>query len=991
MPFCVSCGHELQAGARFCGACGAPADSAAASDELRKTVTVLFCDLTGSTALGESLDPEPLRALLARYFERMKGIVERHGGTVEKFIGDAVMAVFGIPQAHEDDALRAVRAAAEMRGALTELGLQGRIGVTTGEVVTGTEERLATGDAVNVAARLEQAAAPGEVLLGETTVALVREAVEVEAVEPLALKGKAEPVPAFRLLAVREAPERRHDMAFVGREREQATLLDAWRRAMADSTCELVTVVGDAGVGKSRLVAEVLAQIDARIVHGRCLPYGEGVGYWAVVAVLKQLDLLPAEENAAAVLRSLLGESEAPASPDEIAWAFRKTLERAAADEPLAVLLDDIQWGDENFLDLVEHVVLLFSGAPLLVVCTARPDLLDLRPGWPVTLRLEPLAEDEVDELLPPQLGPDLRGRILRTSGGNPLFVHEMVAMAEETEGEMIVPPNLQALLAARLDQLGRPERAVLERGAVEGEIFHRGSVQALGGDEQVTPRLAALVRKQLIRPDRTQLPGDDGFRFRHLLIRDAAYEALPKAARAELHAAFAHWLEQHGRSLVELDGILAYHLDQAIRYREELGLPRDPNLLADARKRLRASGMRAYAQLYDYPAAIRTLSRALELAGDELDVVAEIYLSDAYKWSFRADEAQESLAAFAARASMAGDRRVELYARLAEATFLTFVEPEGATERLEALIAEAEPELTAADDEFGLYLAARARGQIANMRGRLDQVTAAYDDVAEHGRRAGLVVTTAGWQATGRLVGTTPVHEMLAWIDALDSAEDRNSHVRGALVEGLAMAGRRDEALRELTAFREELEDRGDRHLPAVSAFNSLHVAALAGDLEAAAAFGEAGCRGLEDQGERSVLSSYAPELARVLAELGRLDEAEAWAAKGRALGAADDAMTQFLWRQAKAKVAGRRGDHAEAERLAHEAVEIALETDMLNYQGDAWADLGEVLALAGNAAGAANAYERALDCYERKGNIVSAQRMRALGRESPVRTSAS
>jgi class 3 adenylate cyclase/tetratricopeptide (TPR) repeat protein len=972
MPFCVSCGHELRAGARFCGACGAPAGSAVANEELRKTVTVLFCDLTGSTALGESLDPEPLRALLARYFERMKGIVELHGGTVEKFIGDAVMAVFGIPRAHEDDALRAVRAAAEMGEALPQLGLQGRIGVTTGEVVTGTEERLATGDAVNVAARLEQAAAPGEVLLGEPTVALVRSAVEVDAVEPLALQGKSEPVPAFRLVTVREEPERRHDTAFVGREREQAMLLEAWRRAVAERQCELVTVVGDAGVGKSRLVDEVLAQIDARVVRGRCLPYGEGVGYWAVVAVLKQLDLVPTEENAAAVLRSLLGESEAPASPDEIAWAFRKTLERAAAEVPLVVLLDDIQWGDENFLDLVEHVALLSSGASLLVVCTARPELLELRPAWPVTLRLEPLAEEAVDELLPRQLEPDLRERILRASGGNPLFIHEMVAMAEETEGEVIVPPNLQALLAARLDQLGRPERTVLERGAVEGEIFHRGSVQALSGGEQVTPRLAALVRKQLIRPNRTQLPGDDGFRFRHLLIRDAAYDALPKAARAELHAAFARWLEQHGESLVELDEILAYHYDQSIRYRQELGLPTDPDLVADARKRLRASGMRAYARMYDYSAAIRMLSRTLELAGDELDVVAEIYLADAYKWSFRADEAQGSLAAFAARASAAGDRRAQVYARLAEATLQTFVEPEGATERLETLIAEAEPELAAARDEFGLYLAARARGQIANMRGRLDQVTAAYDDVAEHGRGAGLPVTTAGWQATGRLVGTTPVHEMLAWIDALDSAEDRNSHVRGALVEGLAMADRRDEALRALNALHEELKDRGDRHLPAVSASNSLRVAALAGDLDAAAAFGEAGCRGLEEQGERSVLSR-----ARVLAALGRLDEAEEWAEKGRALGAADDAMTQFLWRQAKAKIAGRRGDHAEAGRLARAAVEIALETDMLNYQGHAYADLGEVLALAGDAAAAA-AYERALDCYERKGNVVSAQRTR-------------
>ena len=253
-------------------------------------MTVLFCDLTGSTALGETLDPERLRALLARYFERMKAIVERHGGSVEKFIGDAVMAVFGVPVLHEDDALRAVRAAVEMRDALPELGLQGRIGVMTGEVVTGTEERLATGDAVNVAARLEQAAQPGEVLIGQPTLALVRDAADVEPIEPLELKGKAEPVPAYRLLRVHDAPERRHGELFVGRERELALLREAWERVQAEQRCELVTVVGDAGVGKSRLVAELLASIEATVVRGRCLPYGEGITYWPVVEVLKQLE-----------------------------------------------------------------------------------------------------------------------------------------------------------------------------------------------------------------------------------------------------------------------------------------------------------------------------------------------------------------------------------------------------------------------------------------------------------------------------------------------------------------------------------------------------------------------------------------------------------------------------------------------------------------------------------------------------------------------------
>jgi class 3 adenylate cyclase/tetratricopeptide (TPR) repeat protein len=978
MAFCAVCGRELGPEARFCEACGAAVAVGPAS-ELRKTVTVLFCDLAGSTALGETLDPEPLRALLSRYFERMKGIVEHHGGTVEKFIGDAVMAVFGIPQAHEDDALRAVRAAAEMRDALPELGLQGRIGVTTGEVVTGTEERLATGDAVNVAARLEQAAAAGEVLLGEPTLALVRDAVEVEAVEPLVLKGKSEPLPASRLLRVREAPERRHDTAFVGREREHEALREASRRALADQRCELVTIVGDAGVGKSRLVAELLASLDERAVRGRCLPYGEGVGYWPVVEVLKQLDLLPEQESAAAAIRSLLGESDAPTSADELAWAFRKTLERAAVDGALVIVFDDIQWGEEPFLDLVEHVALFSSGVPLLLLCIARHELLDKRPTWPVALRLEPLAEEAVEALLPATLEPDLRNRILRAAGGNPLFVHEMVAMAAETEDEVTVPPTLRALLAARLDQLERSERSVLERGAVEGEVFHRGAVQALAGEEQVTPRLASLVRKQLIRPDQAQLPGDDGFRFRHLLIRDAAYDALPKATRAELHAAFASWLEEHGQSLVELDEILAYHYDQAVRYREELGLEPDPDLVTAARERLMATGFRAYTQTHDFGVAARAFERALELAGDEVDVVAAFQHAESLFWGGRGRDALEKIREFAAHAERGGDRRAVLCARLHECAILTYFEPEGATERLEALIDEAVQEFVAAGDEFGLYVAARARGQVANMRGRLDGTAAAFTDAMEHAQRAGIPASVAGWIATGRLYGTTPIHELLGWVETLDAAPRRNSHVRQREIVALAMAGRIDEARARLSTYREELVDRRDRFMLArTDADTALEVEALAGNLEQAALAAEAGCRVLEEDDERSILSSMAGKLGRVLAELGRLEEAEAWAEKGQSLGAEDDAMTQFLCRQAKAKVLARRGEMDAAVRLAREAVDIALETDMLNGQGDVYTDLGEVLALAGGTTGAAEAYELALDCYERKGNVVSARRAR-------------
>jgi class 3 adenylate cyclase len=346
----------------------------------RKVVTVLFCDVVGSTALGESIDPEALQGLLARYFERMKAIVESHGGSVEKFIGDAVMAVFGVPTVHEDDALRAVRAAEEMRDAFNGIGVRGRIGVNTGEVVVGTVERLATGDAVNVAARLQQAADPDEILVGEATHDLVRAAVDAVAVEPLELKGKAGPVAAYRLEGVREAPERAHDAPFVGREREVAFIHEAWERAVSELRCELFTVIADAGVGKSRLVAEALGSLDARVVRGRCLPYGEGITYWPVVEVVKQLGTSSVEGDTAAAIRSLLGETDRVAGPEEAAWAFRKLLEREA---PVVVVFDDIQWGEETFLDLVEGVGLLSTGAPILLLCMARPELLARRSEWP--------------------------------------------------------------------------------------------------------------------------------------------------------------------------------------------------------------------------------------------------------------------------------------------------------------------------------------------------------------------------------------------------------------------------------------------------------------------------------------------------------------------------------------------------------------------------------------------------------------------------------
>jgi class 3 adenylate cyclase/tetratricopeptide (TPR) repeat protein len=976
---CASCGHANSEGAKFCEECGFSfAAVPAGAKEQRKTVTVLFCDLTGSTALGETLDPERLRALLARYFEQMKAIVERHGGSVEKFIGDAVMAVFGVPVLHEDDALRALRAAAEMRDALPELGLQGRIGVMTGEVVSGTEERLATGDAVNVAARLEQAAESGEVLIGAPTLALAGDAAEVEPVEPLVLKGKAEPVPAYRLLNVRDAPERRHEALFVGRERELALIGQVWGRVQAEQRCELVTVIGDAGVGKSRLAAELLAWVEATVVRGRCLPYGEGITYWPVVEVLKQLDLRPSDEAAAVAIRSLLGETEAQTSAEEIAWAFRKTLEQAAAERPLVVVFDDIQWGEQMFLDLIEHVALLSSGASILLFCIARPELTEHRPAWLVTLRLEPLGEDAVEQLIPERIAGELRAKITRAAGGNPLFIGEMLAIAGEAAGEVVVPPTLRALLAARLDQLKTAERGVLERGSIEGEIFHRGAVQALSPEEtQVTPRLAALVRKQLIRPDKPQLVSEDGFRFRHLLIRDAAYDALPKAVRADLHERFATWLEEHGTELVELDEILGYHLEQACRYRSELGRPYDDELAAAARRRLTTSGHRAQERT-DYGAAVGLLKRAAALVPPaEIDVALELDLVQALFDVGKGGEALRRAGSLAERASAAGDQVGELCGRIREGTLRTSLEPEGASEQLAALIEQALPVFEAAGDDLALYTAYYALGQVANMRGQMDAGLEAHERAFAHAQRAGLPHQLVDWRGGRRLLGTTPVSELLAWLNEQEERAALSPRGRGHRARALAMLGRFDEARAIVAEARAELADRGGGIWLAMNmGHDSVDVELLAGDPAVAVVLGEEGCRLFDELGEQSFLSTAAGKLAQALYALERLEEADAWAGRAAELGASDDASTQMLWRQVRAKVLARRGEHAEAERLAREAVAIGEETDLLTGQGDANADLAEVLLLTGKPDEAAAALEQALDRYERKGNRVSAQR---------------
>jgi len=771
--------------------------------EVRKTVTVLFCDVTGSTTLGESQDPEQVRRVLSRYFEVAREVVERHGGTVEKFMGDAVMAVFGIPVLHEDDALRALRAAAELREGVARLNdelervygirIEVRTGVNTGEVIAGETLRghsFAAGDAVNVAQRLEAAAEPGEILVGELTHGLSRDAVRAEPVGPLALKGRTEPVFAYRLLEVLPGvlPHvRRFDSPMIGRGRQLHALAQAYERAVAERACLLFTVLGAAGVGKSRLVREALAGVEgeARILVGTCLPYGEGITFWPVLEVVKQgtgivdddspeqalakiEEALAGDESAALVaerVAALVGLQESGDAAEQGFWGFRKLLEALARTQPTVVVFDDVNAGEPRFLELVEHLADWVRDAPLLVVCMARPDLLDIRPAWgggkrnATSIFLEPLSADESKELLgnllPTDVAAGLAEKVQRSAEGNPLFVEEMVSMlidggylADEDHGaleRLPVPPSIHVLLASRLDQLAGDERRVLERAAVEGNVFHSGAIGALADDDlRVDECLESLVRKELIRPYRASFAGVEGFRFRHVLIREAAYESVPKQLRAGLHERYAGWLEQvAGERLPELEEVLGYHLEQAYRYRlEVLRADEEAEALAlRAAGRLGSAGGRALARR-DAPAAVNLLRRALDLlpeTGPERDRLS-FELAEALHdvGEFRAK--QELLEDVLARAEASGDELTAATARLELVHGRVYVDTDAAAANQE-LLREAEEAAAVFERAGADALLARALRRVADahfLSCRVADGEPALERGLEHALRAG-------------------------------------------------------------------------------------------------------------------------------------------------------------------------------------------------------------------------------------------------------------
>jgi class 3 adenylate cyclase/tetratricopeptide (TPR) repeat protein len=1003
---CSVCRNVASEPFKFCPECGAPATAVAAREE-RKTVTVLFCDLVGSTALGEQLDPESLRRVLARYYDTARAVIERHGGSVEKFIGDAVMAVFGVPVLHEDDALRAVRAAAGIREAVGSLNatlerdygtvLSIRMGINTGEVVTGSEDRLATGDALNVAARLEQHAGAGEILLGDATLALVRAAVDVEPLEPLELKGKRGPVRAWRLDEVHAEQARRlSSVPMVGREEEVGRLEDAFRSAVETSSCRLVTVVGDAGVGKSRLVWEFLDGIRGAVVlRGRCLPYGDGITYWPVAEIVQQLEdqleRLAPDPRVRRAVDGLLGGEPAVSSTEEIAWAVRKLLEAAAVEQPVVCVLDDVHWGEETFLDLVEQVTTLTRDVPLFLVCMGRPELLERRPGWGSTLTnaatvlLKPLSDEQAERLIDELAGdepldPRLRDRIRGGAEGNPLFVEEMIALLRTApDGEVTVPATIQALLASRLDQLEPAERTALECAAVAGRAFHHDDLEALVPEpvlRHLGAVLAALVRKDLIRAD----PEEEAYRFRHELIRDAAYEALPKAARAELHERLADRLDA--------DEVVGYHLEQALRCRRDVmpGTTQTKALAGRAAALLAAAGARALARL-DVGAARSLLERALALCDDDdpaialrLDLAEALFLSG--------DPSATAVAAEAA--DRAGDRSGRLRARLMSAriTALTPSEetsgdPSGA---LIELAAEARPEFAAESDDAALTEAWVATAWAELIRCRYGQMLDAVEHAIEHAQRAGHARWERElpvWKGSAMFYGPAPIEDVLRWHE-----EEQPTHALAVRQRGVleAMQGRFDVARTLVAQGDAAAEELGQTIWLAVGGMARWDVESLAGDLDAAERAIRASCERLEELGDTGYRATATAHLAETLYLRGRLDKAEVESLVAEALAAPDDRVSQALWRQVRAKLHARAGRSDDAERVAREAVSLLSDTDMVDYHARAVADLAEVLHAVDRPEEAADQLAVAIELFEAKGNVVRAERARGAQLELPL-----
>ena len=927
----------------------------------RKLATVLFVDLVSSTELVADVDPEIVRRKVSRFFDQVSHCIVTHGGTVEKFAGDAVMAAFGVPLAHEDDAERAVRAALATLDRVRELGLEARVGIESGEVVADdVESTFATGEPVNLAARLQQEAGPNEILIGPAAARLIRDRVELEPVGPLELRGWREPVAAQRVLCAVElgAPVWGLSAPLVGRESELELLENTFARTVRDRRAHLFTIYGDPGLGKSRLAREFVAGLEgATVLSGRCLPYGEGVTYWPLAEMVKSsagisdddpLDEARAklraycEDEAVADLLGLavgvLEAVEGERAQQEIAWASRAWAEQLAEAQPLVLLFEDVHWGEEPLLELIEHLAAWVREVPLLLLCIARTELLDVRPTWgggrvrSTAIELEPLPPEESAELvaaltseLELELGIDT-ATVLAKSEGNPLYVEETVRMlAERTRGGVErIPDTLQSLISARIDRLPGTQRLLLQRAAVMGRIFMLGALERLSPEvDDVHSGLEELLRRDLVvREPRATISGEEAFKLKHVLIREVAYAGLAKSSRADLHRAYAEWLgERAGAELLE---IRAFHLDQAAYLLAELDGAAPADLREDAADALTQAGRRALSR-EAFRSARKLLLRAVELA----PTLERRYYAGRAAWRLADMPAVlVEMEEVAAAAEQAGDALIQGRALTALAEAVLQHRADAVTAR--GLVAQAIEVLRDESAEIRfepLWIASQVAAWFGDSS-EFERWAKAALAAAREAERKDLEVLVVHSLANAyvlrlELEEAAPLVERAVELaDASGSVFSRASalSVRGWL-ELVSMRPIEAEAF--FTAARDLYAEVGNAIREAGMTMMIGRAAFAQHDRERAEKLLRDSVRMLKGLGDRGSLCEAQRALAMVLVEQGRIDEAERTALEARETVGPDDRVSGSTTKLALGIVRAAQKRDAEAEKLLTEAVE--------------------------------------------------------------------
>jgi len=930
----------------------------------RKLATVLFADLVESTRLVAASDPEIVRRRVTRFFEQVARCIETHGGTVEKFAGDAVMAAFGIPRSHEDDADRAVRAALAIQESMADLGVEVRIGVEAGEVVADdSDSTFATGEAVNIAARLQQMAEPGQILIGPGAYRLTIGRIVTEDVGPLELKGRDTPLWAWRVVCATDGVARPQIQApLVGRDAELDLLENTYARSVRDRRTHLFTIYGDPGVGKSRLAREFTSTLEgSTVLAGRCLPYGEGITYWPLAEMVKSaagIDDDDDNEEALEKLRAsceveavadllglasgILAAVEGERSREELAWAARTWAQKLAEVQPLVLVFEDIHWAEEPLLELVEHLAAWVRDAPLLLVCLARPDLLEVRPDWgggrlrATAIELEPLSPTEseqlADELLSAHhLPDDVRELVLEKTEGNPLFVEETIRMLVEEDGDGrpagLIPDTLQALIAARIDRLEPPQKTLLQRASVMGRIFWPSAVERLAPDLEGLDRLLddLLFREFVLEEPRSTISGERAYRFKHVLIREVAYSTLAKAARAELHEAFAHWLaERTGEELLE---IRAYHLEQACSIYIELDGSCPPELAQTAAEALEAAGRRALSR-ESFQTARRVLLQAVELA----PTLERRYFAARAAWRL-ADYPAVGVEMEDVRAAAAEAQDRQLHGRALTALAEVALNQSADAIRARELADEALEKLADEGHALAQFEALQTRAHVSGWLGE-------SEEDLQYMEQALLVATVADRKDLQTLAAQGLAMAYLTRLE-LDRAEEL---VRRALTlsEESGSIRARASALAtdgSLHLLREEIDEAEVAYSESRRLFDELGVAQYAAharmmlarvaerrgdDITAERLYRES-MRILLPMGDRAFLCEVERRLAQLLVRTGRVEEAERLALSALETVGAEDATSLITTTLALGVVRAAQGRDEEAEQLMREAVDAA------------------------------------------------------------------